>query len=443
MGPDPDGAALPVVILRGPAGVAAGDAAEEYRGPDGASLVQGALAVVGRGGGTIAEKAALAAGAGAAALAVWDQRGPASFPAGPDDGAVALPTVGIGSRQGEALARLAADQPGLRAALRARSVAEAPRSVASFSSWGPTADGRQKPDLVAPAVAREAAWPGRGPDGAPRRAALTGTSAAAAEVAARALRLRIDRPRLGPRGVHSVLVQSATPLAGVAIERQGAGVLGPPGDPGLRVEPAIVPAQRTARGAVARVLLADLTGRPGRYVVSLRTDAGETRLAGGTARLDAGGRAELRLRLPRTVGGGRLVVRRAGSGEVVARAVVLPSRPARTPDDALASPQIRADSGLAEVLVRVGTLRRDDARVRAARLHGLRLELLPAAGGAPLPVAGRKQGWAWPPGTYRFLVARRLASGVDVAPGTYRLRVSATGPDGRVLSRESGSFTLD
>ena len=121
----------------------------------------------------------------------------------------------------------------------------------------------------------------------------------------------------------------------------------------------------------------------------------------------------------------------------------MPSRPARTPAEALADPQIRADSGLAEVLVGVGMLRREDARVRSVRLHGLRLELLPAGGGAALPVAGTKQGWAWPAGTYRFLVARRLASGVDVAPGSYRLRVTATGPDGTVLRRESASFTLD
>jgi hypothetical protein len=399
--------------------------------------------VVGRGGGTIAEKAALAAQAGAAALAVWDQSGPAAFPAVPADGAVALPTVGIGSRQGEALAQLAGEQPSLQAALRARPVAEAPRALASFSSWGPTADGRQKPDLVAPAVAREAAWPGRAPDGAPRRASLTGTSAAAAEVAARALRLRIDRPALGPRAVHSLLAQSATPLKGVALQRQGAGVVGRPGDPALRIEPAIVAAQEAGAGASARIVLGDLSGAPGRYLVSLRTAAGEAPLGGGRARLGAGGRAEMRLELPADATGGRLLVRRAGTGEIVAGAVVMPSRPARTPEEALATPQIRADSGLAEVLVRVGMLRREGARVRGVRLHGLRLELLPAGGGEALPVAGTKQPWAWPAGTYRFLVARRLASGVDVPPGTYRLRATASGPDGRILRRESGVFTLD
>jgi hypothetical protein len=443
MGPDPDGAALPIVFLPAPDGVAAGDAPEHYRGTDGASRVQGALAVAARGGGTIAEKAVQAAAAGAAALAVWDLSGPASFPAVPGDGVLPLPVVGLGSQQGRALAGLAADQPGLRVALRTRPAADAARTVASFSSWGPTADGRQKPDLVAPAVARETAWPGRGPDGAPRQGDLTGTSGAAAEVAARALRLRIDRPGLGPRAVHSVLLQSAIPIGGVSLPRPGAGARGPLGHPGVRIEPPIVASERAGAGSVAHVVLGDLTGRPGRYAVSLRTEAGETPLGGGEARLRAGGRADMRLRLPAGDAEGRLIVRRAEGGDVVARAIVMPSRPAGTTREALGALQIRADSGLAEVVVRAGMLRRDDARVRSVRVHGVRLDLLPADGGAALPVVGTKQPWAWPAGAYRFLIARRLASGVDVPSGTYRVRVTATGPDGTVLRRESGPFTLD
>ena len=442
MGREPDGAGVPVVLLQGPDGLVTGDAPGDYRTPEGASRVQGALAVVTRGGGTIAEKAAQAAAAGAAGLVVWDEVGPASFPAIPDDGSMPIPVVGVGAQQGRALAALAADKPDLLVALRAEASAEAVRGVASFSSWGPTADGRQKPDLIAPAVSREAAWPGRGPDGAPREAALTGTSAAAAEGAAQALRLRIDRPGLGPRAVHSLLVQAATPLPGIALERQGAGLLRAPGDPALRIDPPIVAADRAPGGRSADVVLADLSGRAGRYEVTLATAAGEQPVEGGRATVAAGGRARLHLRLPGRADGS-LVVRRAGSGRVAARAIVLPARPARTPADALGDPEIRADSGLAEVRVRVGMLRRDaEARVRSVRLHGLRLELLPADGGDPLPVAGTKQGWAWPAGTYRFLVARRLASGLSVSPGGYRVRVTAIGPDGAVLRRQSGPFTL-
>jgi hypothetical protein len=440
MGPDPGATPLRVAILRGPAGLAGGDAPEEYRGPDGSSLVQGALVVVGRGGATIAEKAALAAAAGASALAVWDEAGPAGFPAVPGTGGMALPTVGLGSSQGAALARLAAAQPDLAVALRPRAVAAGPVGVASFSSWGPTADGRQKPDLVAPAVDRPAAWPGRGPDGAPRSAGLTGTSAAAAEVAARALRLRVDRPGLGPRAVHALLVQGARPLPGVAHERQGAGAVAEPAGAAVRVEPAIVSATASGRGAAATLTIADLAGRPGRYAIELEADGRRTPLRAGV-RLGAGGRERLRLKLP--AAGGRLVVTDEAAGAPAATALVMAARPARTPADALGRPEVRADGGLAEVLVQVGLLRRADGRIRSVRLHGLRLTLVPAGGGDPLPVTGDKQGAAWPAGTYRFLVARRLASGLDVPPGEYRLRVTASGPDGATLRRDSAPFALD
>jgi hypothetical protein len=59
-----------------------------------------------------------------------------------------------------------------------------------------------------------------------------------------------------------------------------------------------------------------------------------------------------------------------------------------------------------------------------------------------LLVAGAKQSGDWAAGTYRFLVARRLASGLDVPAGRYRLMVSATGPDGTVLRRLSAPFAL-
>ena len=67
---------------------------------------------------------------------------------------------------------------------------------------------------------------------------------------------------------------------------------------------------------------------------------------------------------------------------------------------------------------------------------------LPVAGGPPVPVAGAKEEGSWPAGTYRFLVARRGGSGLDVAPGAYRLRVTARGPDGRPLRTVSRRFTL-
>jgi hypothetical protein len=259
-------------------------------------------------------------------------------------------------------------------------------------------------------------------------------------VAAIALRLRVDRPALGPRAVHSLLVQAARPLPGVAPERQGAGAAVAPGEPRLRLEPPIPAAEPAGGGGFVRVVLSDLSGAAGRYVVALARGGGEVPL-GDRIDLPGDGRAVLRLALP-DAGNGRLVVRDAATGAEVGSWPVVASRPARTPAGALGEPQVRVESGLAEALVRVGTLRRRDARVEGVRLHGLRLELVPAAGGEPLPVAGAKQEGAWPAGTYRFLLARRLASGLDVPPGAYRLRATATGPDGRRVSAQSRRFAL-
>jgi hypothetical protein len=240
MGAPPPPAGLPVVVPRDDAGVSQGGAPEDLRGPDGVSRVAGALVVLARGEAPVGEIAARAAQAGAAAVALWDEEGTGGFPAIPGDSGMAIPVVGLGPSQGSALVRLAGAAPGMRVRLAEVPARAAAPSVASFSSWGPTIDGRQKPDLVAPAVDRPAPWPGRGPDGGPQTAPLTGTSAAAAEVAAIAVRARIERPELGPRAVRSLMVQAARPLPGVSPARQGAGAAAPPAGGALRIEPAIV-----------------------------------------------------------------------------------------------------------------------------------------------------------------------------------------------------------
>jgi hypothetical protein len=121
---------------------------------------------------------------------------------------------------------------------------------------------------------------------------------------------------------------------------------------------------------------------------------------------------------------------------------VLPARPARTPDDALGDLRVGTEGGIAEVRVRVGLLRRADGRLRSVRLHGLRLSLLPEDGGTPLSVTGAKAGAALPAGTYRFLISPRLADGLEVPPGRYRVRAEATGPDGRRLTVRSAPFGI-
>ena len=438
MGAAPPAGPVPVLALRDDAGLSEGARDEDYRSPTGASRALGAAVLVARGDAPLADTARRAAAAGARALLVWDEDGDAAFPAVPGTMGLPIPVLGLGSRQGAALLRLAETRPGLRLTLTADPVTAAPVGVASFSSWGPTADGRQKPDLVAPSVNREAAWPGRGVDGSPQAAPLTGTSAAAAAVAAAALRLRVDRPELGPAAVRSLLIQSARPLPGVAPAREGAGLLAAPAPRALRIEPAIVAATRASGGAArATVTLSDLEGAPGTYVLWFRTAAGERRV--GAATVPASGRVRATLRLPRS--NGRLVVR-TREGVELAGAPVLPSRPARTPGDALGDLQVGQEGGVAEIRVRVGLLRRADGRLRSVRLHGLRLRLLPEDGGAPLPVTGPKAAGALPAATYRFLVAPRLANGLDVPPGRYRVRVDAIGPDGRRLTITGGPLTI-
>lgn len=439
MGAAPTGAAMPVVLLRDDAGVSQGGAPEDFRGPDDVSRVAGALVVVSRGDAPLAETAARAADAGATAVAVWDEDGSGSFPAVPGDSGLRLPVVGLGPAQGAALADLVAGTPDIRVSLAADPVTSAPATVASFSSWGPTIDGRQKPDLVAPAVDRPAAWPGRGPDGGPQTVSLTGTSAAAAEVAAIALRLRVDRPELGPRAVHSLLVQSARPLEGVAAARQGAGLAALPAGPAaLRFEPPIVAADPGRDGARATVTLGDLAGGGGPYSVLLE-GGGSEEVVAAAVQLAPGGRAQLRLDLPRAAG---WLVVRDDEGATVGRAPVVARRAAGAVPDALGTPEVRADASLAEVRVRLGLLRRDDGRLHAAQVSDVALALVPVGGGDPLPVAGAGQRGSWPAGSYRFLVARRLASGLDAPAGRYRLRVTARGPDGTSLRTRSAPFTL-
>ncbi len=404
--------------------------------------MRGAIAVVGRGGGTIREKAELAAAAGAVGLAVWDVEGPAVFPgvAGPG---LPIPVVGMGPAQGQALAELAAGRPALRARIAERPAAPARRALASFSSWGPTPDGRPKPDLVAPAVDLPAAIPGRAPDGGPRAAAVTGTSAAAALVAARALRLRVDRPELGPREVHGILVQSAEPLPGVAARRQGAGALGDQlANPSVAIDPPLV-AVGPRRPRVT-LTLRDLTGAPGRYrlwAAARRRRAGRGRPGGaacrrraGPGRRDPAGRARRRAACWSPASGGP---RRWPS------APLMPRRPAATERAALGRPVVHVVEGRAHVRVRIGRLERAGTRVQSARLRAVRILLVPAAGGEPLLVAGAKSPGEWPAGAYRFLVADRLADGRATPAGAFRLRVEGTGADGTVLTRESGPFTLE
>ena len=66
--------------------------------------------------------------------------------------------------------------------------------VSAFSSGGLAFDGAPKPDVVAPGIGLATADAGLNPDGSPRYATATGTSAAAAVTAGAAALLVQARP---------------------------------------------------------------------------------------------------------------------------------------------------------------------------------------------------------------------------------------------------------
>jgi hypothetical protein len=445
MGADPTGQPARVVMVTGPDGVASGDALGDFVDANGVSRVQGAIAVVARSGAPIAQKARNAAAAGAVGLAVWDEAGSGVFP-GPQGGADwPLPVVGLGPSQGEALAAVVRSQPDLLARITANPVGPASPAIASFSSRGPTAAGRLKPDLVAPAVNLLTAYPGVDAGGQPLTTHLSGTSGAAAEVAAEALRIRIDHPELLPSDVRSILVQSARPVPGAAAADEGAGEVGPPPSPPVAVDPPIVSGVRPASGdAEVAFALHDLTGFAHRYRLVVAWPGGRSEPLGAPIRVAAGVRAGVRLRVPagRRVRVGRLLVLRPGGGPPVATAPVYFARRAHASPNALGVPRVRVAGGIAEVRVDVGRLDRVGGWLQSTPLHAVSLWLVPAGGRTPLRLSGAKEPGDWPAGSYRFLLARRLANGARVPSGRWRLRVTASGPDGTPLRRDSAPFVL-
>ncbi len=439
MGPPPAFGSARLAFVAGPDGLLDGARADHYRGPSGQSIVAGALAVVARGEGSFLEVATLAAEAGAVGVAVWDGDASAAFPGVSGGARWPVPVVGLGPRQGEALARLAREQPDLTVSLRPDPQPPAAPAVASFSSQGPTVAGRAKPDLVAPAVDRQTAYPPVGPGAPPRSATLTGTSAAAAEVAARALRLRADRPGLGPRAVHSLLVQGAEGLTGVSVLAQGAGIVGTPAAAPAVFDPPLVPARLAGDGTALRVAIHDISGRGGTYLLRLRRPDGTARPL-RLVRLPAGGNVQVSERVQGEARG-RLELGSA-DGSPMAWAPVVPLRAPGPPRDALGVPRVAVTAQVAEVQVRLGARARSDGSLVNQTLHGVRLWLLPDGGGRAQPMGGAKQEGDWAPGTYRFLVARRLADGAPVAAGRYRVLVSAKAADGTRVQRTSAPFAL-
>ncbi len=438
IGPAPPPATLPVVVLAGVDGLARGDEARDYADAHGASRVSGAIAVVGRGGDTLANKARAAAQAGAVGLAVWDHDGPGLFPgirAGAD---IPIPIIGLGSRQG----RVLVEHPQFAARIVERPDRAAVESVPSFSSRGPTADGHLEPDVVAPAVDVETAYPG--PAGQALIARMSGTSAAAAQVAAMALRVRVDRPELSPADVRSLFVQAAQPLPGAPVTDQGAGRARLPGAFPVAVEPAVLSGVRSPTVATRITLqLHDLAGAGGSYRVGISTPAEVVVDPSDPIELGPGARAEVTVEVPAgsdTFSGTLHVL--TPDGRTVGVAPVFAAPKPGVPKVALGVPLVRVAGDTAEARVTIGFVGRSGPALVVSPLHDLGLWLVPAGGAAPIRMAGDKQVGDWPAGTYRFMLTRRRVDGKELPAGRYRLRVQGFGPDGAPLVRESKVFRL-
>lgn len=438
IGPVPSRASVPVVVLAGPDGLARGDEPRDYADARGRSRVAGAIAVVGRGGGTLATKARAAAQLGAVAVAVWDRDGAGLFPgirAGAD---YPVPVLGLGSRQG----RVLIENPGFFARIVPNGETPRPLAVPSFSSRGPTADGHLEPDLVAPAVDVETAYPG--PAGEALVTRMSGTSAAAAQVAAMALRLRADRPELSPGEVRSLLVQAAEPLPGVAVTDQGAGAARMPGAFPVAVVPATLSGVRSPNAPTRlTVSVRDLSGAGGTFRLAVGAASGPVVPPGEPIAVPPGGQAAGRIEIPpgADVFSGTLHVL-AADGRTVGTAPVYAAPAPTAPGASLGRPQVRLAGDVAEARVAIGMVDRRGASLVVAPLHDVGIWLIPSGGGAPIRMAGEKQAGDWPAGTYRFVLTRRQVDGQELPAGRYRLRVAGVAPDGTVLTRESASFRL-
>jgi len=459
MGADPSDvvrAGAPVVVVPSETGVASGADVRDFAGVGGRSVVAGAVAMVSRSGAPIAETARRAAAAGAVGLVVWDESGSGAFPGIAAGAAVPIPVVGLGPQQGRALSDLLAREPGGTVRITERVAEPADPAVASFSSRGPTADGRLEPELVAPAVGVEAAYPGRDSAGLAQQAPLTGTSAAAASVAAEALRLRVDHPGFTPADVRSVLVQATAPVPAASPVDDGAGAAPDASAlitrslPGVSVDPPIITGPRSRDAdRVLGFVVHDLTGTGGRYRVLLQGPDGRYVPQGPAFRLDPDGRERGKVTIPRAQQGddapyrARILVVPDG-GQVAAGSAPVWSAPgAVTPDAALGVPRVRVTgSGLGQVSVRVGMRTTRPAGLSGAVLHDVAVILAPDGGGAPIRMSQAEPSGDWPAATYRLLLSRRAADGAQVPAGRYRVVVAATGPDGRVLRTRSTPFRV-
>jgi len=459
MGADPGpalAAGAPLVAATGDAGVGTGTDPRDFAGQGGRSTVAGAVALVTRSGAPLADIARAAAAAGAVGLAVWDEDGVGAFPGIAAGADVPIPVIGLGPRQGRALVDMLARQPGATVAITPQAGGQAPPGIASFSSRGPSARGGAKPEIVAPAVGIQAAYPGPDAAGNAREAPLSGTSAAAASVAASALRLRVDHPSWTPVDVRSVLVQSTGQVPGATIPDQGAGTAPAPAAlpsramPGVSIDPPLISGYRSRDDdTTLSFTVRDLTGTGGTHRVLLQGPDGEYAPLGDPITLAPGSRARAQVRVPRAPATGdapwkgRVVVVPDGGQVAAGSAVVWATTRQAVPKGSLGVPEVRrTGTGLGQVVVRVGMREATPTGLNAAVLRDVRVDLAPVGGGAVIRMTQAEPSGDWPAATYRLLLSRRAAGGSEVPAGRYRAVVTARDVNGAIHTRRSAPFAV-
>ena len=184
--------------------------------------------LVARDGGSLEARAVAAAQAGARALLLYGEGPLASASLGLDDRAP-IPVLGLPAAAGQELAAALAGGAQVEVEFSETATPANPDqgTVASFSSRGLAFAAGVKPDLVAPGVAITSALPGGG------YAAVTGTSAAAAQAAGAAALVAQAHPDWDAAAIRAALIGSAavvlsSGLTGTeAIEAQGGGRVDP------------------------------------------------------------------------------------------------------------------------------------------------------------------------------------------------------------------------
>jgi len=422
--------------------VEASDPAELLSGKAGS--LRGRLVVV-RAGEEPVARAAAAAAAGARAVLLADPRR-RPLPAIPA-GRIAAPVLGVTGEAAEAVLDEDADaevevgdvEAGrppaatLPPGAGGGDAAESPsgRALSPFSSRGPAAAGGIAPALAAPGAALTAV-PGNA------SAVVGGSAVAAARTAIEAARLVRERPDATPRELREALVGAAEPDPGLPARGAGAGALRRPAAPatvtartttGRRADPC------PGSAACVRIVLANKGAAAAALALSLVPDRGtRAKLARATVTIPAGGRREAEVDVagagPDGLAAGRLVVRAAGSGAVLAHPFAIAVGPPEPPPLGPLAVQ-RDGERVTGVRFPLGAFERGDPFTGAGIALTERLALTLVRAGSERPVRRLT-----PPGGARELLPAEYAYTLPAGAlralrrGRYAFRAVARSPRG-------------